>query len=116
MRNKLLFFLTKKKLFIHKRIILTLCMLTVYRFISHKVASFPSYYYLSYPLIIVCFVKIYCKRIRQVIIRWETLDTNIRYTSLPEQLARQFDGVSTASNEQNDESEEEKEISPYDFM
>src|SRR5690625_672139 len=45
-----------------------------------------------------------------------TLDTNIRYTSLPEQLARQFDGVSTASNEQNDESEEEKEISPYDFM
>src|SRR5690625_6379855 len=28
-----------------------------------------------------------------------TLDTNIRYTSLPEQLARQFDGASVASTD-----------------
>jgi len=45
-----------------------------------------------------------------------TLDTNIRYTSLPEQLARQFDGASVASTDPIEESEEEKEISPYDFM
>src|SRR5690625_7336562 len=45
-----------------------------------------------------------------------TLNTNIRYTSLPEQLARQFHGVSTASNEQKDESDDEKETRQYEFM
>lgn len=42
-----------------------------------------------------------------------TLDTNERYTSLADQLAEKLQGVSQSNNM---EKEEEKEISPYDFM